>query len=995
MLFHKLAGYLYDLPPIADHRLQAHCISCSGFSACYHNALENEEIQLLPALTLGELATLRLMGCTSLARTHRMLKEISDRSEDVSPGAVSPEMQRPFFPEQHLSPGQIKKLMGWCNAFLAHRISLHEKQTNLFPENLSRIFFIHLEKDPMTGDPWVLGWQVREVNAQKTDEQRVVESQVWTMKNRQERQAVWKTFTDRLSRLWEQSIHSDLGPHIFHFGSQTRNTLLQWDRYEQEDPCPFFRLTQPSPWTDLKVVLATHFYMPAPGTLSLYTLGTIFKCSAELPPPPTLFHQYNARGRNVEEASFRVTKSLSVMAELYEKAFSLLESRWIREWPISDHRDKRVLPYIAFVEEEKRLKEADIQMLQEQPLKERMLRFRSMGYLKFDHTRLDHGGRFLYIFIPSPETRPAKFRQGDFLKLVPHGMTDLQAGFPVIMAEYDTTTREIGLLSRSGKLKIHKDLFYSLEEDMADWNREKLLHAANTLFSSNKYFHVQQVLTGNGLERRSRISLDWVKTWLARDDRGLNPSQQQAMMLPFQYRSSMIQGPPGTGKTHLLGWIIIALMLEAHDAGKPLRIGVSALTHQAIDTVLAKVVQLVNRYLPGLFPGQCVKWGQNRFSDIKTVDQEAGDKGQISEDRSAMAVEYVKDAHDLPARQWLILGATGYGFYSLFNSKDKGFPLALDWVIFDEASQVPVPQALLSLIYGRKNFLFLGDVNQLPPIVMGRYDVMPDGNNGDRLETAGAEKEPRLRLDDSILSNIRHQYPAFHQVTLNITYRMNREICAFPSETWYDGKLYPASGVDRARLCLAPLDGEYKPIDGNDLIYNDILDPAKPVVLVLTDHQGCSQQSDVEAHLMAALAHRLIKGHGLSVDNMAIITPHRAQNNAIAERLGNMMADTDLPEKTIQLPLVDTVERTQGAERDVILFGLTASDPDHLSSEFLNSPNRLNVAMTRAKTKLVIVGSIAFFSMIPPSESLLIKNSCFKRLMAHCRANNAVFHYFL
>ena len=437
------------------------------------------------------------------------------------------------------------------------------------------------------------------------------------------------------------------------------------------------------------------------------------------------------------------------------------------------------------------------------------------------------------------------------------------------------------------------------------------------------------------------------------------------------------------------------MMLEAHDAGKTLRIGVSALTHQAIDTVLAKVVQLVNRYLPGLFPGQCVKWGQNRFSDIKTVDQEAGDKGQISEDRSAMAVEYVKDAHDLPARQWLILGATGYGFYSLFNSKDKGFPLALDWVIFDEASQVPVPQALLSLIYGRKNFLFLGDVNQLPPIVMGRYDVMPDGNNGDRLETAGAEKEPRLRLDDSILSNIKHQYPAFHQVTLNITYRMNREICAFPSETWYDGKLYPASGVDRARLCLAPLDGEYKQIDGNDLIYNDILDPAKPVVLVLTDHQGCSQQSDVEAHLMAALAHRLIKGHGLSVDNMAIITPHRAQNNAIAERLGNMMADTDLPEKTIQLPLVDTVERTQGAERDVILFGLTASDPDHLFSEFLNSPNRLNVAMTRAKTKLVIVGSIAFFSMIPPSESLLIKNSCFKRLMAHCRANNAVFHYFL
>jgi len=95
--------------------------------------------------------------------------------------------------------------------------------------------------------------------------------------------------------------------------------------------------------------------------------------------------------------------------------------------------------------------------------------------------------------------------------------------------------------------------------------------------------------------------------------------------------------------------------------------------------------------------------------------------------------------------------------------------------------------------------------------------------------------------------------------------------------------------------------------------------------------------------------------------------------------------------KGVQLPLVDTIERVQGAERDVIFFGLTASDPDHLTSEFLNSPNRLNVAMTRARKKLIIVGSKAFFSMIPHTESLLVKNSCFKQLLAHCRETNVVF----
>jgi superfamily I DNA and/or RNA helicase len=78
------------------------------------------------------------------------------------------------------------------------------------------------------------------------------------------------------------------------------------------------------------------------------------------------------------------------------------------------------------------------------------------------------------------------------------------------------------------------------------------------------------------------------------------------------------------------------------------------------------------------------------------------------------------------------------------------------------------------------------------------------------------------------------------------------------------------------------------------------------------------------------------------------------------------------------LPLIDTVERIQGAERDVILFGFTCSDPDQVMGEFLNNPNRFNVAITRARHKLIVVGSETFFTAVARNEESLRANVCFK-----------------
>ncbi|MGQ4809851.1 hypothetical protein NKDENANG_03287 [Candidatus Entotheonellaceae bacterium PAL068K] len=61
---------------------------------------------------------------------------------------------------------------------------------------------------------------------------------------------------------------------------------------------------------------------------------------------------------------------------------------------------------------------------------------------------------------------------------------------------------------------------------------------------------------------------------------------------------------------------------------------------------------------------------------------------------------------------YLILGATGFGLYQLFGTQSGIFPAFFNWVIFDEASQVVLPQALLSLVYSQEHDLFCGDVQQ-------------------------------------------------------------------------------------------------------------------------------------------------------------------------------------------------------------------------------------------------------------------------------------------
>jgi len=942
-VFQNLAGHLLQPASECTYQLDEHCVTCAWFEFCYQQALETEDVQFLPQLTAGELWKMRDLKLNTIETTSAWFESSRAASDQ----------KKKFF-----SPQQKERIQRRVSALKTNRIALCKKATRLFPANISTSIFVHLIRDPLSSLPCGLGWRVVD-NAGK-----VMDACTWLMVTQEERSSVWQDFSSRFLKVWKQSIGQGKGPHLFYFGAGSGQALQDWAGAMAENNPLDFLWNAPQPHgTDLRQMLGKHFDLPVPGILTLFAISRILGLTPEPELPESLLHSDTMPYASIDDQKEIIKyleDSLILQDKLWQWALNHLESDWKQENQETSHEPQDTLPasYIHFLEEERRQKEEDILTLQNYTLPERVDRFRAMGPLTFVGTMLDHEGCFLYNFKIAQKIGLSKFREGDFLKLAPEGISDLQSGFSVILTHYDHHDGFLSVRSRQGRIALNKRISYSLEEDLTDWNEPKLKHVVRTVFSGDSPHPLVRLIHGRCIDQQPVESLHWVRQQLQTSGplSQLNTAQQRALELPFRYPLSLIEGPPGTGKTHLLGWILISLIQQAYEEGRPLRIAVSALTHQAIDHVLQKVVELVNAYQLQNFPARCIKFG--RWKDPQTDEE-----NPIAQVESS---DSMKDIRETP---YLILGATGYGLYQLFESRHGKFPHVFDWVIFDEASQILVPQALLSLIYGKGNFLFLGDVKQLPPIVLGEYE-----ND----------------LQQSILGLLLDRYPPTQQTRLDLTYRMNKHLCKFPSRMWYDEMLHPAPDNADSRLSFEAQRQSKKQMAregrGEADLIDEILDPEKPVVLVLTDHQGCHQESEIEAEIMAQLTFRLMIDFELSPDRLALISPHRAQNNAITQRLGGLLGD-----KETSLPLIDTVECVQGAEKDAILFAFTTSDIDHTASEFLNNPNRFNVAITRAKHKLIVIGSQAFFSTIPHTEKALQANRCFKEFLRYCRELESVF----
>ena len=167
---------------------------------------------------------------------------------------------------------------------------------------------------------------------------------------------------------------------------------------------------------------------------------------------------------------------------------------------------------------------------------------------------------------------------------------------------------------------------------------------------------------------------------------------------------------------------------------------------------------------------------------------------------------------------------------------------------------------------------------------------------------------------------------------------------AWPSAQFYDGALR-SSGEAIGRQIVYPQ---------SPTRFGSILDPTEPKVFVDLKHRNATTRSHAEASLVADLIVTLLEC-GVPATEIGVVAPYRAQGREIRNLLRSVVPDASVRRQIV----TDTVERMQGQERDLVILSLTTSNPAFAANlaEFFFQPERLNVAITRPRSKLIIIGA--------------------------------------
>jgi DNA replication ATP-dependent helicase Dna2 len=387
----------------------------------------------------------------------------------------------------------------------------------------------------------------------------------------------------------------------------------------------------------------------------------------------------------------------------------------------------------------------------------------------------------------------------------------------------------------------------------------------------------------------------------------LNDSQNSAYLKAINASDfCIIQGPPGTGKTETIGNIVNHLL----DCG--LKVFVTAPTHTAINNCLNAVASKVKDN------SKAIKIGE------KASNKEVQENQYVTKKSRVTYLSYLNNSSY--SQKGIAIGSTAYSLCYPGSKKLDGWEF--DVCIVDEASQLSIPLSVAAMCRTGK-YIFVGDHKQLDPII-------PKGSNNEMFA-------------ESIFSRLARIYPI--QINLlNTSYRLNKSLIRIPNILFYENLLLSAKSLNEDRTQIKC---KYQPKilngDSHKLILHNVFDA-----------QG---RSPFEARLVAELVFDLLQNN-VKLNDIGIMSPYRAQVREIKKKVIEVIPKAI--NKPFETLFVDTVDGMQGQERNYIIYSLANSHP--LESmrrlDFFYSPNRLNVAITRAIKKCIVIANYKVFDII-------------------------------
>ncbi|KAL3278282.1 hypothetical protein HHI36_013616 [Cryptolaemus montrouzieri] len=419
----------------------------------------------------------------------------------------------------------------------------------------------------------------------------------------------------------------------------------------------------------------------------------------------------------------------------------------------------------------------------------------------------------------------------------------------------------------------------------------------------------------------------------------LNRSQVYAVKHALQRPLSLIQGPPGTGKTVTSATIVYQLVKQ--NGGPvlvcaPSNTAVDQLTEKIHKTNL-KVVRLCAKSREAIdspvsflaLHNQIRKMeGNTEQQKLQQLKDETGELSSVDEKRYRM-LKKLAEKELLEAADVICCTCVGAGDPRLTRLKFHS-------ILIDESMQATEPECMVPVVLGVKQLILVGDHCQLGPVVM-------------------CKKAARAGLSQSLFERL--VVLGIRPFRLEVQYRMHPELSRFPSNFFYEGSLQ--NGVCADERKLNKIDFPW-PITERPMFFH-VTQGQEEIAGSGTSYLNRTEASNVEK-----IATRFLKT-GVKPEQIGVITPYEGQRAYLVQY---MQYQGSLHSKLYQEIEIASVDAFQGREKDIIIMSCVRSN-EHQGIGFLNDPRRLNVALTRAKYGIIIVGNPKVLSKQPLWNHLL------------------------